>query len=41
MKYTNVIELYKIISKITKKFTIRHDYLDNDITVYLYKDLKG
>lgn len=41
MKYTNVYEIYSIINKITKKFVIRHDYLDNDITVYMYKDINN
>ena len=37
MKYTKIEEILPIICKLTNKFTIRHDYLINDFTVYLYK----
>lgn len=37
MKYAHPIEVIRIVDKITKKFTLRHDYLLNDMTVYLYK----
>ncbi len=37
MKYTTINEISNIVSKITNKFTIRHDYMVNDLTVYLYK----
>ena len=28
----------EIVLKLTRKFTLRHDYFDNDFTVYLYKE---
>ena len=37
MKHTKIEEILPIIYKLTNKFTIRHDYLINDFTVYLYK----
>ena len=38
MKYTKIEEILPFIYKLTNKFTIRHDYLINDFTIYLYKD---
>lgn len=37
MKYVSPSEIIDIVSKITRRFTLRHDYLANDMTVYLYK----
>ena len=37
MKYARISEVVSIIESLTNKFTIRHDYLNNDFTVYLYK----
>lgn len=37
MKYTNPKEVIKIVENISSKFTIRHDYLPNDFTLYIYK----
>ncbi len=37
MKYTDIQDIIFAIGNITNKFTIRHDYLQNDICVYLYK----
>jgi len=37
MKYVVPSELVETIAKISPKFTLRHDYLVNDMTVYLYK----
>ena len=37
MKPTKIEEILPIIYKLTNKFTIRHDYLINDFTIYLYK----
>jgi len=37
MKYTKIEDILPIIYKLTNKFTIKHDYLINDFTVYLYK----
>jgi hypothetical protein len=37
MKHTKIEEILPIIHKLTNKFTIRHDYLINDFTIYLYK----
>ena len=37
MKYTRISEVVPIIESMTNRFTIRHDYLSNDFTVYLYK----
>ena len=38
MKYTKIEEILPIIYKLTNKFTIKHDYLINDFTVYLFKN---
>jgi SAM-dependent methyltransferase len=37
MKYVKLEEVFDIIINFSKKFTIRHDYLPNDMTIYLYK----
>lgn len=37
MKYVKVDEVISIIKDLSTKFTVRHDYLPNDFTVYLYK----
>jgi len=37
MKYARISDVVSIIESLTNKFTIRHDYLKNDFTVYLYK----
>lgn len=37
MKYSSITEISHIINRITNRFTIRHDYQPNDVTVYLYK----
>jgi SAM-dependent methyltransferase len=37
MKYAKVNEVVSMIYPICSKFSIRHDYLDNDFTIYLHK----
>jgi len=37
MKFTKLDEILPLIKKLTNKFIIRHDYLPNDFTIYLYK----
>ena len=37
MKYAKISECSDIIGKYTNRFIIRHDYLPNDFTVYIYK----
>jgi len=36
-KFVDINEIVPIISRLTNKFSIRHDYLPNDVTFYLYK----
>ena len=37
MKYTKIQEVIDVTKNLSCKFTIRHDYLPNDITLYVYK----
>jgi ubiquinone/menaquinone biosynthesis C-methylase UbiE len=37
IKYATVCEFMSVLGKNVKRFVIRHDYLDNDFTVYIYK----
>lgn len=37
MKYTDISEVINVVKTLSTKFTIRHDYLPNDFTLYLYK----
>jgi len=37
MKYVTPAEILALVSQITTRFTLRHGYLANDMTVYLYK----
>lgn len=37
MKYTKPSEIINMIQPLSSKFIIRHDYLPNDFTLYLYK----
>jgi trans-aconitate methyltransferase len=37
MKYTDIGEVINVVKNLSTKFTIRHDYLPNDFTLYLYK----
>lgn len=37
MKYVKINEVIDIITNFSLYFTIRHDYLLNDVTIYLYK----
>ena len=37
MKYTNPSEIVELISKLNKKFLLRHDYRPNDMTIYIFK----
>ncbi len=37
MKYSSPSEISDIISKVSSKFIIRHDYRPNDMTVYILK----
>jgi 2-polyprenyl-3-methyl-5-hydroxy-6-metoxy-1,4-benzoquinol methylase len=37
MKFVKIHEIMPLIKKLTNKFIIRHDYLPNDFTIYLYK----
>ena len=37
MKYVSTGELIEILEQLSNKFAIRHDYLPNDVTIYLYK----
>ena len=36
MKYASIGEICDIVQNISEKFTVRHDYFNNDVTVYLY-----
>lgn len=36
MKYVSMSEITDLIQTITNKFIIRHDYLPNDLTIYLF-----
>lgn len=38
MKYVDIAEILVWLPEITHNFSIRHDYLKNDFTVYLYKE---
>ena len=35
--YPNPSEIFDLCKRLTPFVTLRHDYLDNDFTVYLYK----
>ena len=37
IKYATVCEIVSVLGKDVKRFVVRHDYLDNDFTVYIYK----
>jgi len=37
MKYMGPDKVIKMATKITKKFSLRHDYRENDMTLYLYR----
>lgn len=37
MMYSHPSEISEIVSQITSKFIIRHDYRPNDMTVYIFK----
>jgi SAM-dependent methyltransferase len=39
IKYASVCELISVLGGDIQCFVIRHDYLDNDFTVYIYKRL--
>lgn len=38
MKYTDISEVVEVVKNLSNKFIIRHDYLPNDFTLYLYKN---
>lgn len=37
MKYATLPEILEWIPTLSTKFTVRHDYLQNDMTIYMYK----
>ncbi len=37
MKYVKIPDIVSFVTKFTMKFQIRHDYLPNDMTIYMYK----
>lgn len=38
MKYATVSDVVQIVSKITNNFEVRHDYLANDLSLYIYRE---
>jgi ubiquinone/menaquinone biosynthesis C-methylase UbiE len=38
--YPNPSEIFDLCERLTPCVTLRHDYLENDFTVYLYKNIK-